>query len=96
MSARGSTPGRPLPFGPAQIEAAHARWTSDWLAWEHMHDAEYKARAAAVLAEAPAGSAVDRARLDAIERERLQRYQQRYESYVRTSKAIQGLMTQAG
>ncbi len=42
---------RRFPFGPDQIQNAHARWTADWLAWELVHDTEYKLKAAA--AEAP-------------------------------------------
>ena len=27
------------------MQAAHAQWTADWLAWERTHDAEYKLKA---------------------------------------------------
>lgn len=84
--------GRPFPIGPEQIETAHGRWTSEWLAWELAHDAEYKLKAAAVEeTDGGVGSALARARLDAIEREKLERYQRRYEEYVRVAKALQAL-----
>jgi hypothetical protein len=88
--AAGST----FPFSEDQIQAAHARWTADWLAWERSHDAEYKLKAQAAEAElSPAGgSALARARLDAVEREKLERYQRRYEEYVRVAKALQALL----
>lgn len=84
--------GATFPFTRTQIEAAHARWTTDWLAWERAHDAEYKLKAAeagAIGAAAPAG----RARLDEIEREKLDTYQRRYEEYVRVARALQSLIT---
>ena len=40
--ATGST----FPFSRDRIEAAHAQWTADWLAWELAHDTEYKLKAA--------------------------------------------------
>jgi hypothetical protein len=86
--------GSPFPFPPARIEAAHAQWTADWLAWELAHDTEYKLKA--VVAEhditAQGGSPAARARLDAIEREKLDLYQRRYADYVRTAKALQALI----
>src|SRR5215470_15126333 len=81
--AAGST----FPFSADVISAAHARWTADWLAWERTHDATYKAKAA--VAEQEAESARGRARLDAIEREKLDLYQRRYEEYIRVAKALQ-------
>ncbi len=84
-----------FPFGSERIQAAHAQWTADWLAWERTHDAEYKLKAAAVEEELARseGSPLVRARLDAIEREKLERYQRRYEEYVRIGKALQALTT---
>jgi len=86
---------RPFPFSPDQVQAAHAQWTADWLAWERMHDAEYKLKAAAIeheLASPDAGAAsIVRARLDAIEREKLDAYQRRYQEYVQVAKALQAL-----
>ena len=81
-----------FPFSRDQIQTAHAKWTADWLAWERSHDAEYKLKAAAVEQElAEDASAVARARVDAVEREKLERYQRRYEDYIRVAKALQAL-----
>lgn len=85
--------GRRFPFSADLIEAAHAQWSADWLAWEQMHDAEYKLKAAAIGAEIAGGTnPVGRARLEAVEREKLDVYQRRYAEYVRVSKALQGLL----
>jgi len=85
--------GAPFPFTPDELQAAHARWTTDWLAWERSHDAEYKLKAAAIEHElAAAGSSpVLRGRLDSVEREKLDLYQRRYSEYVRIAKALQAL-----
>jgi hypothetical protein len=86
--------GTTFPFSRDQIEAAHARWSTDWLAWEQAHDAEYKLKAAAAEEElrGSPGSSVLRARVDSVEREKLERYQRRYEEYTRVSKALRNLM----
>ncbi len=83
-----------FPFSRERIQAAHAQWTTDWLAWERAHDGEYKLKAAMIEAEMTTlgSSPLIRARLDAIEREKLDRYQRRYEEYVRVAKALQVLM----
>lgn len=82
--------GGAFPFAAGHIEAAHAQWTTEWLAWERTHDAQYRMKAAE--AERGGGdSAVVRARLDAIEREKLDLYQRRYEEYIRVAKALQAL-----
>ncbi len=85
--------GGPFPFTAEYIQQAHARWTTEWLVWERAHDAEYKVKAAAaeLAVEASGGNAVARARFDAVEREKLERYQERYEEYIRTAKALQVL-----
>jgi hypothetical protein len=85
--------GGSFPFSASAIEAAHARWSADWLGWERTHDAEYKLKAAQIEAEIVASgpSPLGRARLDAVEREKLELYQRRYEEYVRVSKALQAL-----
>lgn len=85
--------GRRFPFTPDQIQAAHARWTTDWLAWEQSHDAEYKRKTAAAEHElsASGGSPALRARLDEIEREKLDTYQRRYAEYIGVAKALQAL-----
>ena len=84
-----------FPFSRQAVEAAHARWTADWLAWELQHDLEYKERAAAAesaLAQADGDAAEAlRARLAAVNQEKLQTYQDRYARYVRVGKAIAAL-----
>lgn len=75
--------GARFPFAPERLQAAHDHWTAEWLAWESAHDAEFKRRAAEAQP--------DRARFDAVEREKLETYQRRYEEYVRVSKALQTL-----
>lgn len=86
--------GGPFPFTPEQVQAAHARWTTDWLAWERSHDADYRDRAAIAEHElaASGGSPAARARLEAIEREKLDLYQRRYQEYVHVAKALQALI----
>ena len=83
--------GSSFPFSADVMSTAHARWTADWLAWEATHDATYKMKAAAAAqdAESPAG----RARVEAVEREKLDLYQRRYEEYIRVAKALQKLST---
>jgi hypothetical protein len=76
--------GGAFPFSAERLNAAHASWTAEWLAWERMHDAEYKRRAAEVEH--------DRARLDSVEREKLDSYQRRYTEYVRVARALQALL----
>jgi hypothetical protein len=88
--------GARFPFAPDQIQAAHGQWTADWLAWECAHDAEYKLKAAAAEADlAASNTPLARARLDAVEREKLELYQRRYQEYVRVAKAHQALATAA-
>jgi hypothetical protein len=88
-AAAGST----FPFSKDVIASAHARWTAEWLAWERTHDATYKLKAlqAQQELERDVESVVARARLDAVEREKLDLYQRRYEEYVRVGKALQSL-----
>jgi hypothetical protein len=86
--------GGEFPFTRADLDAAHARWTAEWLAWERAHDDEYKLKAAAMeeeLTRSGQSGPVVRARLAALEREQLARYQQRYEDYVRVAKALAAL-----
>ena len=83
-----------FPFTRERIEAAHAQWTADWLAWEHAHDVEFKLKAAVAGASLEqAATNVARAQVDAVQREKLDVYQRRYAEYVRTAKALQALMT---
>jgi hypothetical protein len=86
--------GGTFPFTTDLIQAAHARWSADWLAWERAHDGEYKLKAAAAQEELGerTASAYGRARLESIEREKLDRYQQRYEEYTRVSKGLKTLL----
>jgi len=87
--------GGSFPFTSAQLQAAHAQWTTDWLAWERAHDAEYKLKAAQAHAEltASGGSNAARLQVEAIEREKLDLYQRRYAEYVRIAKALQILIS---
>ena len=85
--------GERFPFPQAVVEEAHAHWTAEWLAWERQHDAEYKERAAALEAELHAVGGDDaamalRARIAALDDEKLQTYQRRYEEYVRVGKGL--------
>jgi hypothetical protein len=86
--------GGSFPFSRDQVQAAHSKWTTDWLAWERAHDAEYKDRAAVAEGElaASGGSLAARARVDGIEREKLDLYQRRYQEYVQVAKALQALI----
>lgn len=84
-----------FPFSARQVADAHAQWTAEWLAWERTHDGEYALRAQTLEQElAAAGESatpVGRARMAALEREKLDRYQQRYQEYIRTARALQAL-----
>ena len=89
-AAAGST----FPFSKDALASAHSRWTADWLAWERSHDATYKLKALVVQHELQAEAATDvgRAKLEAVEREKLDLYQRRYEEYVRIGKALHALV----
>ena len=87
--------GGAFPFTKEQLKTAHARCTSEWLAWERAHDAEYSVKTAQVQdeidrAQGPA-SPLLRTRLAALEQQKLERYQQRYEEYIKTAKALAAL-----
>ena len=86
--------GAAFPFSRDELQAAHDRWTTEWLTWERTHDAESKLKAAAAETEltVSGGAPLMRARLEAVEREKLELYQRRYEEYVRAAKALQALM----
>jgi uncharacterized protein with LGFP repeats len=96
FAALDAATGARFPFPTAVVERAHAKVSSDWLAWEKAHDEEYRIRAAAaeqeLARETGDAAALARARLDRIQLEKIERYQQRYEEYVRTSKALQALL----
>ena len=87
--------GGTFPFTRERIDAAHGQWTADWLAWELAHDTEFKLKVASAEHElaGQGASSLARARLDAIEREKLDLYQRRYADYVKTAKALQALIT---
>jgi hypothetical protein len=84
--------GGTFPFNKDQLQAAHARCTSDWLAWERAHDAEFSLKAAQVEDEISRGagpaSPLLRTRLAALEQQKLELYQRRYEEYIKTAKAL--------
>ena len=83
-----------FPFSQELIEAAHARWTAEWLAWERQHDLAYRQRTREAETSPEASGADGEAlkeRLAAITQEKLQTYQDRYEHYVRVGKAIAAL-----
>jgi hypothetical protein len=91
--------GGTFPFTKEQIQAAHARCSADWLAWERAHDSEFAVKAAELQAEidrAGQPSPLLRTRLAFIEQQKLERYQQRYEEYIKTAKAIAAFADSAG
>jgi hypothetical protein len=81
-----------FPFSAADLEAAHARWSTQWLDWEKRQDADHRAGREALETELRQATDVTapplRARLDALERDKLEQYQRRYEEYVRVSRAL--------
>ena len=89
--------GHAFPFPAEQVQTAHAQWTTNWLAWERAHDAEYKDRAAVAeqALAASGGAPAARAHLDAIEREKLDLYQRKYQEYVQIARALQALIDHA-
>lgn len=93
MAALDGASGARFPFSADMLEQAHAHWTTAWLSWERAHDAEYKLKASEVEHElaASGGAPFLRAKLEQVEREKLDRYQQRYQEYVRVAKALQAL-----
>jgi hypothetical protein len=93
--------GGTFPFTEEQLRTAHAKWTADWLAWERAHDAEFSLKAAEVQNEidrsgqsASQASPLLRTRLAAVEQQKLERYQQRYEEYIKTAKALAAFVEQ--
>ncbi|HKY19714.1 MAG TPA: hypothetical protein VJM31_00725 [Vicinamibacterales bacterium] len=88
--------GGTFPFTTQQLQAAHARCSSEWLAWERAHDAEFSVKTAQVQDEIDRvghASPLLRTRLAAIEQQKLESYQQRYEEYIKTAKALAALST---
>ena len=96
FAALDAATGHTFPFTRDQLERAHAKVSSDWLAWEAAHDEEYRLKAAAAEQEVGRASGeaatLAKARLDRIQHEKIERYQQRYEEYIRTAKALQALL----
>ena len=96
FAALDAATGTRFPFDKDAIERAHSKWTADWLAWEKTHDEESRLKAATVEQEMRAASgdaaALAKARLDRVQHEKIERYQQRYEEYIRTAKALQALL----
>jgi hypothetical protein len=88
--------GERFPFTKEQLQSAHARCSSDWLAWERAHDRESSLKAAQVEHDIARGGGqatpLLRTRLAALEQEKLERYQQRYEEYIKTAKALAALV----
>ncbi len=88
--------GGPFPFAPAALNEAHAQWTAVWLTWERSHDGDYALRAAALEQEldrsGERATPLGRARMAALEREKLDRYQERYQQYITTARALQRLV----
>ena len=78
--------GGTFPFSNDRLQMAHARWTTDWLAWEGRHDAEFKLRVAA---------SAGRAQTEAIEAEKLEQYQRHYEEYITVARGLQRLIDSA-
>jgi len=88
--------GRRFPFPKETIEHAHAKWTARWLTWEKAHDEEYRLKAATVEHEMRGltgeAATLAKARLQRVQHEKLELYQQRYEEYIQTAKALQALL----
>jgi len=88
--------GRRFPFPKETIEHAHAKWTAEWLTWEKAHDEEYRLKAATVEHEMRGltgeAATLAKARLERVQHEKLELYQQRYEEYIKTAKALQALL----
>lgn len=84
--------GGAFPFTKALVETAHAQCTTEWLAWERAHDAEFAVKIAEVqdaIDHTPGpASALLRTKLAALEQQKLELYQQRYQEYVKTAKAL--------
>jgi len=93
FAALDAAAGSIFPFSKDVILAAHSTWTAEWLAWERSHDGVFKLKAleAQETLQGSAESEVGRAKLQAIEREKLDLYQRRYEEYVRVGRALQAL-----
>ena len=87
--------GQPFPFPREVTEDAHARRTADWLAWERAHDIRFRQRTSDLETELRGSGEMDtaagKARLAALDDEKLQDYQRRYEEYVRVGRELAAL-----
>ena len=88
--------GESFPIPRKVLEDTHAKWTAEWLAWERQHDADFRKRTSVLQAELEATghehTPDGHARMAALEDEKLQSYQQRYEEYVLVGKGLTGLL----
>jgi hypothetical protein len=88
--------GESFPIPRKVVEAAHTKWTAEWLAWERQHDADFRKRTSVLQAELEATghehTPDGHARIAALEGEKLQSYQRRYEEYVQIGKGLTGLL----
>ena len=88
--------GESFPIPKKVAEDAHAKWTAEWLAGESHHDVEFRKRTSVLEAELKAGghehSPDGHARIAALEDEKLQSYQRRYEEYVQVGKGLTDLL----
>ena len=90
------TTGERFPFSDQLIESVEANWTAEWLEWERNNDTEYREQSAVIeaaldTAEGTEAQVAARARLDTLERDRLERYQRRYQEYVEVSRGLASL-----
>jgi hypothetical protein len=96
FAALDAATGGTFPFAREHVERAHAKVSTEWLAWERAHDEEYRLKQVAAEQEIAASTGeaatLARARLDRVQHEKIERYQQRYEEYIRTAKALQALL----
>jgi len=99
FAALSADPSKPFPWGAADIEVAHARWTATWLEWERHQDAEHRATTAGIELELDQADAnaipALKTRLERLEQKKLERYQRRYEEYVSVSRALAKLLDSA-
>ena len=85
-----------FPFGRADIEIMHERWTAEWLEWEQTHESNCQRKIAAIDATlkgevSEAKAVLLRTELQAVEQEKLDSYQRRYAEYVGISRALERL-----
>ena len=96
VAAIESKGGEDFPIPKKIIEDAHAKWTAEWLAWERHHDADFRKRTSVLEAELQAAGQEHtpdgHARIAALEDEKLQSYQRRYEEYVQVGKKLTDLL----